>query len=377
MRSGLKVSYGTPKNFARAAPIAGILTWNSSISTVSTSTAFLRADRAASSNSAAEITASLTRKSYFVLRTCGFWRCLSAITGALVDFLEEAQVRVVRLELALVVHVLQVEHPLRQSDVPCDRVFGDRQFQVLEGVEAGLDLGNDRLFVLSHGIDRQPVGVKEGTNVGADFQHDFVHVARGVDLVGDGLEILLKRQPAVDIRGRARMRLQYRAHRQSTLRFVTAKYPDNQLLYHCSARVADPSEAFSRTNALQAGWRFRVSSACRGFSRPSCSTLRLPPEPAREQERAVPALSEEKCRGGAASPALAIEDVLFPFVQHAESVANFRQRNIDGTRKPVILIFRRVTHIDPLGSIGDLVARLLCRYAVQQRFPEELGKVLP
>src|SRR2546422_2659618 len=81
MRSGLNGSYGTPKNFARAAPIAGILTWNSSISTVSTSTAFLRADRAASSNSAAEITASLNRKSYFVLRTCGFWRCLSAMAS--------------------------------------------------------------------------------------------------------------------------------------------------------------------------------------------------------------------------------------------------------------------------------------------------------
>src|SRR5437879_6641626 len=53
-------------------------------------------------------------------------------------------------------------------------------------------------------------------------------------------------------------------------------------------------------------------------------------------------LSEEKCRGGAASPALAIEDVLFPFVQHAESVANFRQGNIDGTRKLVRSEERRV-----------------------------------
>src|ERR1700704_745562 len=111
------------------------------------------------------------------------------------------------------------------------------------------------------------------------------------------------------------------------------------------------------------------------FPSPSCSTLRLPPKPAREQERPVPALSEEKCRGGAASPALAIEDVLFPFVQHAESVANFRQGNIDGTRKLVVLIFRRVAHIDPLRSTGDLGARLLCRYAVQQGFPEELDKI--
>jgi len=174
---------------------------------------------------------------------------LGAITGALVDFLQEAQVRVVRLELAFVVHVLQIEHPLRQSDVARDRVFGYRQLQILEGVEAGLDLGDDGLFVLAHGIDRQPVGVEEGTNVGADFQHDFVHVARGVDLVGDGLEILLKRQPAVDVRSSARMRLQNRAHRQSTLRFITTKYPDNQLLYHCSALAADPGQGVFHTPA--------------------------------------------------------------------------------------------------------------------------------
>src|SRR5712692_2610314 len=150
---------------------------------------------------------------------------LGAITGALVDLLQEAQVRVVRLELALVVDVLQVEHPLRQSDVARDRVLGDGQLQVLEGVEAGLHLGDDGLFVLAHGIDRQPVGVEEGANIGADFQHDFVHVARCVDIVGDGLEVLLKRQPAVDVRGRARMRMQYRAHRQSTLRFITRNIP--------------------------------------------------------------------------------------------------------------------------------------------------------
>ena len=81
MRSALNGSYGTPKNFESAAPIAGSLTWNSSVNTVSTSTAFLRADRAASSSSAAEITAPLTRKSYFVLRPCGFWRCLSAMAS--------------------------------------------------------------------------------------------------------------------------------------------------------------------------------------------------------------------------------------------------------------------------------------------------------
>src|SRR5258706_12912083 len=113
------------------------------------------------------------------------------------------------------------------------------------------------------------------------------------------------------------------------------------------------------------------------LSAPLCSALRFPPKPALKQECAVPALSEEKCRGGAASPALAIEDVFFSLVEHAESVADFRQRDIDGTCKLVILILRWVTHVDPLGSVGDLVARLFCRYAVQQRFPEEFGKVLP
>src|SRR5437016_13558711 len=121
----------------------------------------------------------------------------------------------------------------------------------------------------------------------------------------------------------------------------------------------------------------RGRSACEALPVPSCFVLRLPPESARKHERTVPALSEEKCRGSAASPALAIEHVLFPFVQHAECVADLRQGNVDGPRKLVVLIFRWIAHIDPLGSIGDLVACLLCREAVQQRLPEERGKVLP
>src|SRR5438477_315723 len=68
----------------------------------------------------------------------------------------------------------------------------------------------------------------------------------------------------------------------------------------------------------------RRRSACEALSVPSCSMLRLPPESARKHERTVPALSEEKCCGSAASPALAIEHVLFPFVQHAECIAAFQ-----------------------------------------------------
>src|SRR5262249_33324342 len=159
---------------------------------------------------------------------------LGSIAGALVDFLEETQVGVVSLQLALVVHVLQVEHLLRQGDEARDRVLGDRQLQILERVQAGLDLGDDALPVLAHGVDREPVGVEQGADVGADLEHDLVHVGRGVDLVGDRLQILLEIEPAVDISGRAQVRLKYRAHWQFTLVFSTLKYPVNQLLYHRS-----------------------------------------------------------------------------------------------------------------------------------------------
>src|SRR5437879_4829309 len=192
------------------------------------------------------------------------------------------------------------------------------------------------------------------------------------------------------------MRLQYRAHRQSTLRFIIMKYPDNQLLYHCSAVEAAPGEGVFHTPAPKGPRHCKAGPTARFVAKresrlpgserrsareaspvSSCSTLRLPPESTREHERAMPALSEEKCRGSAASAALAIEHVLFPFVQHAECVADLRQGNVDGPRKLVVLIFRWIAHIDPLGSIGDLVACLLCREAVQQRLPEERGKVLP
>jgi len=57
-------------------------------------------------------------------------------------------------------------------------------------------------------LDREPVGVEQGADIRADLQHDFVHVGRGVDLVGDRLKVFLEIQPAVDVAGRAQMRLQ-------------------------------------------------------------------------------------------------------------------------------------------------------------------------
>src|SRR6267154_1238190 len=173
------------------------------------------------------------------------------------------------------------------------------------------------------------------------------------------------------------MRLQYRAHRQSTIRFFTRNTPIINYFTTVQPAWLTQAKRFSVlmhcSGPMQGFFPKRKSS----LAAPSRSALRLPPKPALKEESAVPALSEEKCRGGAASPALAIEHVFFSLVEHAESVADFRQRDIDGTRKLVILILRWVTHVDPLGPVGDLVARLFRGYAVQQRFPEELGKVLP
>jgi hypothetical protein len=65
---------------------------------------------------------------------------LGPVAGALVDFLQEPQVRVHRLQLDVVVDVLDVDHLLDERDVAGDRMLGDRQLQVLERIEARLDL---------------------------------------------------------------------------------------------------------------------------------------------------------------------------------------------------------------------------------------------
>ena len=79
-------------------------------------------------------------------------------------------------------------------------MLGDRQLQVLERVEAGLDLGDDRLPVLAYRIDGEAVGVEERAHVRAHLEHDLVDVVGGVDLVRHGLELLLERQASGDVR---------------------------------------------------------------------------------------------------------------------------------------------------------------------------------
>jgi len=57
---------------------------------------------------------------------------LGAIAGALVDLLQEAQVRVDVAQLAVVVAVLDVDRFLASAVVAGDRVLGDRQLQSLK-----------------------------------------------------------------------------------------------------------------------------------------------------------------------------------------------------------------------------------------------------
>ncbi len=137
---------------------------------------------------------------------------LGAVSGALVDFLQEAQVRIDRLQFGLVVDVLDVGQLARQRDVARDRMLRDRQLEVLEGVQSGLDLRDDRLFVLAHRVDREAVGVEQLADVGTDLEHDLVDVAGGVDLVRDQLQLLLERELDVNVGLRCRRMTQYRAH---------------------------------------------------------------------------------------------------------------------------------------------------------------------
>jgi hypothetical protein len=74
---------------------------------------------------------------------------LGPVAGALVHLLQEAQGRIDRLEFGVVIDVADVHRLLGQRDMAGDALVGDRQAQVLERIQAGLDLRNDRRLVLA------------------------------------------------------------------------------------------------------------------------------------------------------------------------------------------------------------------------------------
>ena len=69
---------------------------------------------------------------------------LRAVAGALVDRLQEGEVGRVLLELVVVVDVLDVHVALVERAVAGERRLRDRQLDVLERVQPGLHLGDDR-----------------------------------------------------------------------------------------------------------------------------------------------------------------------------------------------------------------------------------------
>ncbi len=124
---------------------------------------------------------------------------LGAVAGALVDFLQEAQRRIDRLELGLVIDVANIHGLLGQCDMTGDALVGDRQAQILERRQAGLDFRNNGRLVFTDGIDRQAIGIEQAADPAGQFQHDLVDVCRGMYLVGDNLQVLEKSQAAVHI----------------------------------------------------------------------------------------------------------------------------------------------------------------------------------
>src|ERR1019366_1146482 len=128
-----------------------------------------------------------------------------AVAGALVHFLQKTQVGVDRLQLAFIVDIPDVNHLLGEGDIAADRVLGDRQLQVLEGIQSGLDLGHDGLLVLANDVNGEAIGIEQAADIGRNLEHDLVDVGSGMDLVGDVLQILREHQPGVDV-GRSRCR---------------------------------------------------------------------------------------------------------------------------------------------------------------------------
>jgi len=196
---------------------------------------------------------------------------LGAVAGALVHLLQEAQVGVERLQLGVVVDVADVDRALGQRDEAGDRVLGHRQLQVLERVEAGLDLGDDRLLVVRDRVDRQAVGVEQHADVRAHLEHDLVDVGGGVDLVGDRLQLLLEGEPDVDVGLRPCLVAEYGTHRGPLGSNRTMLSPSRQTFNrHCP-----DFRAVFHIRAAAGGQNSKTWLFCsmRGWMRPEDSSI--------------------------------------------------------------------------------------------------------
>ncbi len=107
--------------------------------------------------------------------------------------------RAVSGQLLVIINILDVEQFFVDRHIAGYALFRNRQLEILEGIQPGLDLGNQRDIVIAHDVNSQPVGVEQTANILADIQHDFVDIAGGMYLVGDVIEILGKFKPGTHI----------------------------------------------------------------------------------------------------------------------------------------------------------------------------------
>ena len=171
------------------------------------------------------------------------------VTGALVHFLEKTQRGVDFFQRIDVVNINNIEHPARQGYIAGNTLRADGQLQVVAGVQAGFDSGDDGAAVFADDIQRQPVGIEQPADVLADLKHDLRDVVGFVDPVGHPLQLpeiqglkigapVLRRKPErVEKRGLVVVLLRYGAFNGCSQ--SSNSCPALSQRMSCGRRVAD------------------------------------------------------------------------------------------------------------------------------------------
>ncbi len=100
-------------------------------------------------------------------------------------------------QLRIVVDIGDVDGLAALRNVASDRLGVDRQLEVAEGGQPSLDLGDDVVLLMVHRVQREAVAVEQVAKFHTQVEHDLVQVVGGVDLGGDGLQLLEECQPQI------------------------------------------------------------------------------------------------------------------------------------------------------------------------------------
>lgn len=118
----------------------------------------------------------------------------------------------VATQFFVVVCILDVDEPFGQRDVTGDRMLTDRQFKILEGMEAGFQARNDRHLVITDGIKRKTIGAEDGQQIAAHRVEHFLEFSRRCDLVQDKLQVLAKHKLRPRLGNRSGLAVYNRTH---------------------------------------------------------------------------------------------------------------------------------------------------------------------